>query len=154
VLGVWAGFPQADAIIGFVIAAAILWILVNSLRTTMRRLMDGVDDGVIDRLSSVIASVPGVIGVGRVRARWSGHRMEVDANVAVDSGLTVLESHAIAEEVQHEVLHAVAHVENVVVHCNPVIDGHEPPELHELTHHHTSAAAREEYLARKAEASS
>ena len=30
VIGVWLGFEQADAIIGFFIAAAILWILVNS----------------------------------------------------------------------------------------------------------------------------
>jgi cation diffusion facilitator family transporter len=154
VIGVWLGFPQADAIIGFFIAAAILWILVSSLRTTTRRLMDGVDDGVIDKLTEVIASTPGVLGVGRVRARWSGHRMEVDANVAVDSRLTVLESHALAEEIEHTVLHSVAHVENVVVHLNPVVDGVEPPEIHELTQHHTSAEARRDYLARRGAASS
>jgi cation diffusion facilitator family transporter len=152
VIGVWLGFPQADAIIGFFIAAAILWILVSSLRTTLRRLMDGVDEGVVDQMTAVIAAVPGVVSVGRVRARWSGHRMEADANVAVDSRLSVLDSHAIAEEVEHQVLHNVAHVENVVVHINPVVDGREPPELHDLTQHHTSAEARREYLTRKAEA--
>jgi cation diffusion facilitator family transporter len=150
VIGVWLGFPQADAIIGFLIAAAILWILISSLRTTLRRLMDGVDDGVIDQMTAIIAAVPGVLRVGRVRARWSGHRLEADANVSVDSRLSVLESHAIAEEIEHQVLHGIAHVENVVVHLNPVIDGREPPELHELTMHHTSAAARQEYLERKA----
>ena len=30
----------------------------------------------------------------------------------------------------------------------------EPPELHELTHHHTSAKARQEYLDRQGKASS
>jgi cation diffusion facilitator family transporter len=150
VIGVWLGFEQADAIIGFFIAAAILWILVSSVRTTTRRLMDGVDDGVIDQLTEVIGSAPGVLGVGRVRARWSGHRMEADANIAVDSRLTVLESHALAEEIEHTVLHSVAHVENVVIHVNPVVDGAEPPDLHELTHHHTSAQARQEYLSRQA----
>jgi cation diffusion facilitator family transporter len=154
VIGVWLGFPQADAIIGFFIAAAILGILFSSLRITLRRLMDGVEDGVIDRITDVIRSIPGVVSVGRVRARWSGHRMEVDANVAVDSRLTVLESHALAEEIEHQVLHSVAHVENVVVHVNPVVDGVEPPELHELTQHHTSAQARQEYLARQRGASS
>jgi cation diffusion facilitator family transporter len=147
VIGVWLGFPKTDAIIGFCIAGAILWILISSVRTTLRRLMDGVDDGVIDQLTEVISSMPGVLAMGRVRARWSGHRMEADANVAVDSRLTVLESHALAEEIEHTVLHSVAHVENVVIHVNPVVDGSEPPELHELTHHHTSAAARQEYLA-------
>jgi divalent metal cation (Fe/Co/Zn/Cd) transporter len=111
--------------------------------------MDGVDDGTIDQLTAVIGSVPGVVSVGRVRARWSGHRMEADANVAVDAGMSVLESHALAEEIEHRVLHSVGHVENVVVHVNPAIDGREPAELHELTHHHTSAQARQEYLARQ-----
>ena len=154
VIGVWLGFPQADAIIGFFIAAAILWILVSSLRTTFRRLMDGVDEGVVDKMTAVIAAVPGVLSVGRVRARWSGHRIEADANVAVDSRLSVLESHAIAEEVEHQVLHNIAHVENVVVHINPVVDGREPAELHDLTQHHTSAAARQAYLERQGKVSS
>ena len=76
--------------------------------------------------------------------------MEADANVAVDAGLSVLESHALAEEIEHTVLHSVAHVENVVVHVNPVVDGREPDELHELTQHHTSAQPpSQEYLARQ-----
>jgi len=150
VLGVWAGFPQADAIIGFFIAAAILWILWGSLRTTFRRLMDGVDDDTVDRMTKVIAEVPGVLAVGRVRARWSGHRLEADADVAVDSRLTVLESHTVAEEVEHQLLHKIAHLEGVVVHINPVVEGRQPEELHELSAHHISAAARQAYLARKA----
>lgn len=81
-------------IIGSLIAAVILWILARSQRTTLLRLMDGVDDGVVERMTDVIASLPGVLGVGRVRARWSGHRLEADADVAVDCGLTVLQSHA------------------------------------------------------------
>jgi len=149
VLGVWAGFPQADAIIGFFIAAVILWILISSLRITLRRLMDGVDDGVIDQITTTIAGVPGVHDVGRVRARWSGHRLEADANVSVDAHLSVLDGHHLAERIEHDVLHVVAHVENVVVHLNPVVDGHQPPELHDLTHHHTSPQARQDYLDRQ-----
>lgn len=146
VIGVWLGFPQADALIGFLIAAAILWILVSSLRTTVRRLMDGVDDGVIDHIIAVVDAVPGVEGTGRVRARWSGHRMEADAEVGVDSALTVLQGHALAEQVEHEVLHKVPHVEHVIVHINPLVEGHVPADAHELTGHHVSAEARKHYL--------
>lgn len=148
VIGVWLGFPQADAVIGFFIAAVILRILVSSLRITLRRLMDGVDEGVIDQLRATIADVPGVHDVGRVRARWAGHRLEADADVSVDADLSVLEGHHLAEQIEHEVLHAVAHVENVVVHLHPVVDGDEPAELHALTGHHTSAEARRAYLDR------
>ncbi|MDQ4039831.1 MAG: cation diffusion facilitator family transporter [Actinomycetota bacterium] len=147
VVGVWLGFPQADAIIGFFIALAILGILFSSLRTTVRRLMDGVESGVVDEMAAVASRVDGVVGVGRVRARWSGHRMEADANIAVDSRLTMIEGHAVAEQVEHELLHKIPHMEAVIVHLNPMLDGEEPDKLHELTQHHESANARKAYRA-------
>ena len=150
VIGVWLGFPQADAIIGFFIAIAILGILFSSLRTTLRRLMDGVEPEVLDAMSSVAASTPGVVGVGRVRARWSGHRLEADANIDVDGALSVLDGHEVAETVEHELLHRIKHLESVVVHLNPVVEGAHPPRLHELTEHHASAAARTAYRERLA----
>lgn len=146
VVGVWLGFPRADAVIGFLIGIAILWILVSSMRTVGRRLMDGVDEGVIEQLATAAWVVDGVEGVDRVRARWSGHRMEGDISIRVPRDLDVLAAHRIADEVEHAMLHAVAHVEAVVVHVHPVevADG----ELHELSGHHASIEARAAYLSR------
>lgn len=146
VVGVWLGFPRADAIIGFLIGLAILWILVSSMRTVGRRLMDGVDGGVVEMLSEAAAGVAGVEGVDRVRARWSGHRIEGDASIRVSRDLDVLAAHEIADEVEHAMLHAVPHVEAIVVHVHPVdvTDN----DLHELSGHHASAAARREYVER------
>jgi cation diffusion facilitator family transporter len=145
VLGVWAGFERADAIIGFGIAIVILGILVSSLRITLRRLMDGVEPDVIDQMRTIAAETPGVVDVTQVRARWSGHRLEGDANITVDSAMTVLEGHHVAETVEHELLHQVPHLESVIIHLNPAIDGTEPRDVHELTAHHKSAAARAAY---------
>lgn len=148
VVGVWLGFPRADAIIGFLIGLAILWILVSSMRTVGRRLMDGVDDGVIELLGAAAAVVEGVEGVDRVRARWSGHRIEGDASIRVSQDLDVVSAHRIADEVEHAMLHAVPHVEAIVVHLHPVaVDDHE---LHELSGHHASADARRRYLEQQA----
>jgi cation diffusion facilitator family transporter len=144
VIGVGLGFERADAIVGFGIALAILGILVGSLRITLRRLMDGVEPGVIDRMREIAAGTPGVVAVTQVRARWSGHRLEADANLTVDSGLTVLEGHDLAELVEHELLHRIAHLESVVIHLNPAVDGR-PDATHELTAHHRSMAARAAY---------
>ena len=84
VIGVWLGFPQADAIVGLLIAVAILLILVNSSRMVLRRLMDGVDDGTIESIKAIAGRVDGVQTVDRVRARWSGHRLEAQLDLAVD----------------------------------------------------------------------
>lgn len=147
VAGVWFGFPWADAMIGFLIGLAILWILVSSMRTVGRRLMDGVDDGVVERLSAAAAEMPGVEGVDRVRARWSGHRIEGDASIRVSRDLDVLDAHRIADEVEHAMLHAVPHVEAIVVHVHPVDVAND--ELHKLSGHHVSAEARSAYLQRQ-----
>ncbi len=148
VVGVWMGFPRADAIMGFLIGIAILGILIASMRSVGRRLMDGVEDDVIDRLTATAAAVPGVVGVDRVRARWSGHRMEGDITIQIDSGLSVIESHTIAEEVEHAILHAAPNMDGAVVHLHPVAVKKELASLHELSGHHSSREAREAYLAR------
>lgn len=93
VIGVWLGFPQADALMGFLIAGAILWILWGSLKTSVVRLMDGVDPVITEQLEQIANTVPGVEAVNQVRARWSGHRLESDIQIAVAHKVTVLRAH-------------------------------------------------------------
>lgn len=139
VAGVWLGFPQADAVVGLVVGVAILWILVSSCRTIFRRLMDGVDDGTVEAIEAVVGRVDGVRGVGRVRARWTGHRLTADVDLNVDGAATVAEGHRIAESVHHALLHRVRHLDHVVVHVNPAFDGIVPDQAHELTAHHAAS---------------
>ncbi len=148
VVGVWLGFERADAVAGLLIAVAITGILVSSLVVLVRRLMDGIEPGVLDRMRAAAAAVPEVQLVEEVRARWSGHRMEGDAQIAVDAGLSLFEAHEVAERVQHELLHAVGNLDRVTVHVHPAVDAAVPEDLHELSAHHASAAARRRYLAR------
>ncbi|MER6007344.1 cation diffusion facilitator family transporter [Nonomuraea angiospora] len=150
VVGVWLGFDRADAIVGLLIAMAISGILVNSLIIIVRRLMDGVEPETIDRMRTTIAGVDGVVSVGEVRVRWSGHRMEGDAEIGLDSGLSMIEAHAVAENVQHSLMHAVGNLDRVTVHVHPTFDGVIPDDLHELSGHHASKEAREAYRAKLA----
>ena len=150
VVGVWLGFPRADAIVGLLIAAAIFGILLSSMKSIAHRLMDGIDPKIIDAMSSVAGAVSGVQAVDRVRARWSGHRIEADATIRVAPELNVLDAHQIAEEVEHELLHQTPHLESVVIHLHPLVPADLDEELHELTAHHRSAEAREAYKAKLA----
>lgn len=145
VIGVWLGFERADAIIGLVIGVVVFGILVSTMRTVFRRLMDGVEPGIVDKMTTTASAVDGVLAVDRVRVRWSGHRLEADADVAVPGGLSVMDGHVVAERVEHELLHATPHLESVVVHLHPVVDGQRPDDLHELSGHHASVEARTAY---------
>lgn len=150
VVGVWLGFARADAVAGLLIAVAIAGILVNSLVIIVRRLMDGIEPAVLDRMRSTAEAVPGVDLVSEVRARWSGHRMEGDAEIGVSADLTLPQAHELAEHVQHELLHAVPNLDRVTVHVHPTVGAEVPPGLHDLSGHHASVLAREAYRARLA----
>ena len=57
---------------------------------------------------------------------------------------------SVLKECAGELLHATPHLESVVVHLHPVVDGNRPDDLHELSGHHASAEARAAYRAKQA----
>jgi divalent metal cation (Fe/Co/Zn/Cd) transporter len=90
---------------------------------------------VIDEIRHVAADVEGVEDVAEVRARWLGHRLRAEVNVAVDAELSVEEGHAIAREVNHRLMHKLRYLDMAVVHVDPVQEAGE--EHHRVaTHSH------------------
>jgi len=119
-IGVWLGYPLADPVVGLIIAVAILVIVWQSDKTVFIRLLDGVDPEVIEEIRHAAQDVPGVEEVAEVRARWLGHRLRAEVNVAVDPELSVAEGHAIAREVNHRLLHELRYLDMAVVHVDPL----------------------------------
>jgi cation diffusion facilitator family transporter len=118
-LGVWIGFPMADPIIGLGITIAILFIVWESSKAVFTRLLDGVEPEIIDEIKHTTHHVKGVSDVGDIRARWIGHRLHAEINVAVNARCSVNEGHEIAKEVRHTLLHKLPHLGNVIVHIDP-----------------------------------
>lgn len=80
-IGVLAGFPLADPIVGLLISAMIAVLLVGTVRSVGRRLMDGVEPELVDRAEHALEHLAEVESVERVRMRWVGHRLHGDALV-------------------------------------------------------------------------
>jgi len=131
-LGVWAGFPVADPLVGLGISVVILFIVWQSSKAVFTRMLDGVDPGLIEEVRRVSAQVSGVREVTEVRARWIGHRLTVEANIAVDPNLSVAEGHDIAWQANHELLHALPSLSIVTIHVDPLGAAGE-------SHHHIPA---------------
>lgn len=74
-VGVWLGMPLADPIVGLIITVAIVAVLRTAVRDVFRRLLDGVDPGLVDAAEAALAREPGVVEVRSVRMRWIGHRL-------------------------------------------------------------------------------
>jgi len=121
-LGVWLGFDRADPIAGLIISIAILAVLRTAVTEVLRRLMNGVDPKLVDTLEREAIEVHGVRGVREVQVRWEGHRLRADLAIDVDPDATVAQGHAIAHEVEHQLLHHVAHLDAAAVHVEPTGD--------------------------------
>lgn len=133
-LGVLAGFPLADPIVGLLITAAILVVLRGATRDIYHRLMDAVDPSLRDRAEAALAATPGVTGVESVRLRWIGHRVHAEAGIVVAPTLSVVDAHAIATDAHHRLLHEVAELREATVHVSPA--GPAGERHHEAIAHH------------------
>src|SRR5215216_6381469 len=118
-VGVWLGYPLADPIVGLLIAVAILVIVWQSGKAVFTRLLDGVEPETVEEIRHAACEVDGVEDVSEVRARWLGHRLHAEVNVAVDPELSVGEGHTIAREVHHRLVHHLSYLSGTVVHVDP-----------------------------------
>lgn len=134
-LGVLAGFPLADPIVGLLITVAILFIVKDTALTMWRRVMDAVDPGVVEGIERTAAAVSGVGEVHDVRVRWLGHTLQAELHATVDEELPTRESHRIAEKVRHALFHAQPQLAVITVHVDPC--GHGGDDPHAITAHHT-----------------
>ena len=100
--GVWMGFPLADPIIGLLITLAIMGIVWQSSKAVFTRMLDGVEPAVIEEIRHAAEHIPGVTAVRSVRARWSGHRLLAEVDVAAASGTSLGKADALAAALEGE----------------------------------------------------
>jgi len=109
-VGVILGFPLADPIIGLLISVAILILLIGTVRTIGRRLLDGIEPQYLDRAEAALRSTPGVLDVTGLRLRWVGHRLQGSASLIVaDAYLSKVE--VVAHQAEHAAEHALPNLD-------------------------------------------
>jgi cation diffusion facilitator family transporter len=118
-LGVLAGFPQTDPLVGLVITAAIVVVLWGAARDIYRRLMDAVDPTLVDHAREVLRGVDGITDVGRVRMRWIGHTLHAEADIEVAADLVVADAHDIAHHGERHLQHEIGRLGSATVHVHP-----------------------------------
>ncbi len=74
-LGVAAGYPLADPLVGLLITAVILVVLKQATGQMLGRLMDAVEPELVEEVETIAVSVPEVQAVDRLRVRWLGHAL-------------------------------------------------------------------------------
>jgi Predicted Co/Zn/Cd cation transporters len=131
--GVAIGWGWADPVIGLAITVAIVVVLKDAARQIYRRLMDAVDPGLVDTAEIALRAVDGVRDIGQVRIRWIGHMLRAEADIIVDSHLTVVQAHTVAVEAEHSLIHAVPRLTAATIHTDHTTEHSDPHGA--LAHH-------------------
>lgn len=141
-IGVYLGFPLADPIIGLIITVAILAIVWQSAKAIFTRMLDGVEPEIPAEIRHAAGHIPGIRQVLDVRARWLGHRLNVELDVAMDGDISLREADALAAGFESELFEHVpalasarirvrpfdpASTEAMVDHNVPSHNGHHAP---------------------------
>jgi cation diffusion facilitator family transporter len=137
-IGVWLGYPLFDPIVGLGIGAAILVIVWRSAQDIYYRVMDAVDPEITELVKKTASKVQDVMEVNNVAIRWVGHRQRAEFHITVDCLTPTCQSHAIAENVRHELFHALPALADITVHVDPC-ECENCPDTH-LTDHRLSQA--------------
>jgi divalent metal cation (Fe/Co/Zn/Cd) transporter len=105
-------------------------------------MLDAVDPDLVDKAERTLADTAGVRGVDTVRLRWVGHNLIAEAELEVDSDLTLIEAHRIAHEAEHRLIHALPRLAEGLIHAHPA--GEAGAEQHDIVghHHNTPALAK------------
>lgn len=117
--GIAVGWRWADPVVGLLITVAILAVLRQAARDVYRRLMDAVDPALVEKAEATMRHTPGVLGVGQVRLRWTGHQLRAECEIVVDHDATAVQAHRVAVDTEHALMHTLPRLTAALVHADP-----------------------------------
>lgn len=117
-LGVMLGYPIADPVIGLVISVAIIVLLIGTVKSIGRRLMDGIEPVYLDTARNALGNTPGVLEVRSIQLRWIGHRLHGAATITVPD-MPLSNAEAIATHAASCLGKALPNIEDMVIRTVP-----------------------------------
>ncbi len=138
--GVALGYPAADAAAALVVAVFICIAGWRLGRRTIDTLTDTAPVGVSERVAAIARQMPGIVGVGRVRARPAGAALFIDLSVAVNRTLPLERVSAITERLTRAIRAEIPRAEVTVTTEPRALDG-------ETVREHVMAIARNRAVA-------
>lgn len=118
-LGRWLDMPTLDPVFGAAVGIYILYSAWRIVRLSLDMLMDReLPDADRRRIRDLCLQHPAVRDMHDLRTRVSGPSIFMQMHVELDGGLTLLEAHAISDELEHRLRTAFPGAE-VLIHQDP-----------------------------------
>lgn len=114
----WHFLDHAAAVL---VAVLICFAAVRIVLSGFKELVDeGAPREVCEEIRELALTHPKVRQVHEIRTRYTANRLHVDLHAVVDSSLTVLDAHRVAEECKNRIMAQGPNVMDVVVHIEPM----------------------------------
>lgn len=117
--GLALGWGWADAVVGLVIAVAIIGVLKSVVEQVGARLLDSVDPSLVASARAALLSVDGIQSVDAIKLRWVGHNLFAEADVTAPADLSLVEGHDLAHHAEDHLLEALPRLRTTTVHVGP-----------------------------------
>lgn len=119
-VAVMLGYSYGDRIAAIGVGVMIVMVGVKVINGCLNELTErSVDKKTVEKIESVIASENRILGWHKLRTRSVGREIFIDLHILVDSGLTVIESHGIADSLERSLHDQIVQPVNVMVHVEP-----------------------------------
>jgi cation diffusion facilitator family transporter len=119
VVGAWLGYPIVDPIVGVLIGIAIVFITRNAIVSIWYRMMDAVEPEMVDQARASLESHSEVKGIDRLRMRWLGHNLQLEAVLTVNGKHCLDELEVIRNEVRHDLYHTLPYLSEATLVVQP-----------------------------------
>ena len=114
------GFPVMDPIASLLICLLILKVAYDICREAINKMLDtSVSSESVKSIRSFVEAQPGVMGVDLLHTRQFGNKIYVDLEISVRRDISLVDAHAIAEDVHRALEQQFPSIKHVMIHVNP-----------------------------------
>ena len=120
ILGAILGVLVLEGIATLFIAVLIIKVSYDIVKVVIKQLTDhAAPEELVGRIYNTIDEDKDVMNIDVLKTRISGSIIYVDAEIAVDSSLNIVDAHAIAERVHDKIEQDFKEVKHIAIHVNP-----------------------------------
>lgn len=117
----WKFLDKADAIAALGVAAIVIYVSIELGIRTIQALLDFAPPELVNKITSTVEVIPGVINCHQVRLRYSGPHLFADIHILVDGNQTLETAHSTTENVETKI-REIAPGADITVHAEPYSD--------------------------------
>ena len=120
IVGARNGLPALEPLASLVICLFIIKAAFDIFKDAVNKMVDhSCDEETEEAIRSLVVAQADVTGIDLLKTRIFGNMIYADIEISVDGNKTLIEGHAVAEQVHNAVEKEFPKIKHIMVHVNP-----------------------------------